>query len=89
MDGGAPDNPQQSAFRIRQIGVYISSRRPTNFGRQTVTYRPPLPLAETDQARANLLDRLATEAEHGVLCTLRHHLRLVYSADNAAGAKAA
>jgi hypothetical protein len=29
------------------------------------------------------------EAEHGVLCTLRHHLRLVYSADDAAGAKAA
>jgi hypothetical protein len=38
---------------------------------------------------ANLLDRLAVEAEHGVLCTLRHHLRLVYSADDAAGAKAA
>ena len=27
-----------------------------------------LALTETDQARANLLDRLATEAEHGVLC---------------------
>ena len=48
-----------------------------------------LALTETDQARANLLDRLAAEAEHSVLCTLRHHLRLVYSADDAAGAKAA
>jgi hypothetical protein len=48
-----------------------------------------LALTETDQARANLLDRLAAEAEQGVLCTLRHHLRLVYSADDAAGAKAA
>jgi hypothetical protein len=48
-----------------------------------------LALTETDQARANLLDRLAAEAEHGVLCTLRHHLRLVYSADDAAEAKAA
>jgi hypothetical protein len=48
-----------------------------------------LALTETDQARANLLDRLAAEAEHGVLCTLRHRLRLVYSADDAAGAKAA
>ena len=35
-----------------------------------------LALTETDQARANLLDRLAEEAEHGVLCTVRH-LRLV------------
>ena len=48
-----------------------------------------LALTETDQARANLLDRLAGEAERGVLCTLRHHLRLVYSADDAARAKAA
>ena len=48
-----------------------------------------LALTETDQARASLLDRLAAEAEHGVLCTLRHHLRLVYSADDAAGVKAA
>ena len=48
-----------------------------------------LALTETDQARANLLDRLAAEAEHGVLCTLRHPLRLVYSADDAARAKAA
>ena len=42
-----------------------------------------LALTETDQARANLLDRLAGEAEHGVLCTVRH-LRLVYSAETAA-----
>ena len=39
-----------------------------------------LALTEKDQARANLLDRLAGEAEHGVLCTVRH-LRLVYSAE--------
>ena len=38
--------------------------------------------AEKDQARANLLDRLAEEAEHGVLCTIRH-LRLVHSAETA------
>jgi hypothetical protein len=48
-----------------------------------------LALTETDPARANLLDRLAAEAEHGVLCTLQHHLRLVYIADDAAGTKAA
>jgi hypothetical protein len=42
-----------------------------------------LALTEKDQARANLLDRLAGEAEHGVLCTVRH-LRLVYSAEGAA-----
>ena len=42
-----------------------------------------LALIETDQARANLLDRLAGEAEHGVLCTVRH-LRLVYCAESAA-----
>ncbi len=42
-----------------------------------------LALTETDQARANLLDRLAGEAEHGVLCTVRH-LRLVYCAETAA-----
>jgi len=47
-----------------------------------------LALTETDPARANLLDRLAAEAEHGVLCTLQHHLRLVHSADDAAGTKA-
>ena len=41
-----------------------------------------LALTEKDQARANLLDRLAGEAEHGVLCTVRH-LRLVYSAESA------
>ena len=41
-----------------------------------------LALTETDQARANLLDRLAGEAEHGVLCTVRH-LRLVHSAEMA------
>jgi hypothetical protein len=39
-----------------------------------------LALTETDKARANLLDRLAEEAEHGVLCTVRH-LRLVHSAE--------
>ena len=39
-----------------------------------------LALTEKDQARANLLDRLAGEAEHGVLCTVRH-LRLVHSAE--------
>ena len=38
---------------------------------------------EKDRARANLLDRLADEAEHGVLCTVRH-LRLVHSAEIAA-----
>jgi len=48
-----------------------------------------LALTEAYQARANLLDRLAAEAEHSVLCTPRHHLRLVYSADDAARAKAA
>lgn len=42
-----------------------------------------LALTEKDRARANLLDRLAEEAEHGVLCTVRH-LRLVYSAEIAA-----
>jgi hypothetical protein len=35
---------------------------------------------EKDQARATLLDRIAEEAEHGVLCTVRH-LRLVYSVE--------
>jgi hypothetical protein len=44
-----------------------------------------LALTEKDQARANLLDRLAGEAEHGVLCTVRH-LRLVYSAQTEAPA---
>jgi hypothetical protein len=39
-----------------------------------------LALTEKYQARANLLDRLAAEAEHGLLCTVRH-LRLVYSAE--------
>jgi hypothetical protein len=39
-----------------------------------------LALTEKYQARANLLDRLAAEAEHGVLCTVRH-LRLVHSAE--------
>lgn len=40
-----------------------------------------LALTETDRARANLLDRLAEEAEHGLLCSIRHHLRLVYCAE--------
>ena len=44
-----------------------------------------LALNETDQARANLLDRLAVEAEHGVLCTVRH-LRLVSVAETDAPA---
>jgi hypothetical protein len=44
-----------------------------------------LALTEKDQARANLLDRLAGEAEHGVLCTVRH-LRLVHSTESAAPA---
>jgi hypothetical protein len=39
-----------------------------------------LALTEKDQVRANLLDRIAEEAEHGVLCTVRH-LRLVHSAE--------
>jgi hypothetical protein len=39
-----------------------------------------LALTEKYQARANLLDRLAEEAEHGVLCTVRH-LRLVHVAE--------
>ena len=42
-----------------------------------------LALTEMDPARANLLDRLAEEAEHGVLCTVRH-LRLVPVAETAA-----
>jgi len=41
-----------------------------------------LALTEKDQARANLLDRLAEEAEHGLLCTISH-LRLVHSAETA------
>ena len=41
-----------------------------------------LALTEKDRARANLLDRLAEEAEHGVLCTVRH-LRLVHSTEAA------
>jgi hypothetical protein len=32
---------------------------------------------EKDQARAALLGRIAEEADHGVLCTVRH-LRLVH-----------
>ena len=42
-----------------------------------------LALTEKDEARANLLDRLAGEAEHGVLCTVRH-LRLVHIDETAA-----
>jgi hypothetical protein len=45
-----------------------------------------LALTEKDQARASLLDRLAGEAEHGVLCTVRH-LRLVHSAESATPAQ--
>jgi hypothetical protein len=40
-----------------------------------------LALTEKDQARANLLDRLAEEAEHGVLCV--RHLRLVHCVETA------
>jgi len=47
-----------------------------------------LALIEKDQARANLLDRLAGEAEHGLLCTVRH-LRLVYSVEATTPAPAA
>ena len=41
-----------------------------------------LALTEKDQARANLLDRLAGEAEHGVLCTVRH-FRLLHCVETA------
>ena len=44
-----------------------------------------LALNEQNQARAALLGRLAEEADHGVLCTVRH-LRLVYSAETTAPA---
>ena len=47
-----------------------------------------LALTERYQARANLLDRLAEEAERGVLCTVRH-LRLVHDAEATAPALAA
>jgi hypothetical protein len=47
-----------------------------------------LALTEKYQARANLLVRLAEEAEHGVLCTVRH-LRLVPVAETAAPATVA
>ena len=47
-----------------------------------------LALTEKYQARANLLVRLAEEAEHGVLCTVRH-LRLVQVDETAAPAVAA
>jgi hypothetical protein len=46
-----------------------------------------LALTESDQARANLLDRIAEEAEVGVLCTVRH-LRLVHSVETPAAAAA-
>ena len=39
-----------------------------------------LALVEKDQARAALLGRLAEEADHGVLCTVRH-LHLVYESE--------
>jgi len=38
---------------------------------------------ETDQGRAALLGRLAAEADHGVLCAVRH-LRLVHNTEAAA-----
>ena len=37
-----------------------------------------LALNEKDQARAALLGRIAEEADHGLLCTVRH-LHLIYS----------
>jgi len=42
-----------------------------------------LALVEEDQARAALLGRIAKEADHGVLCTVRH-LRLVHCAGETA-----
>lgn len=45
-----------------------------------------LAVMEKDPARATLLDRLAEEAEHGVLCTVGH-LRLVYSVEAATPAR--
>jgi hypothetical protein len=39
-----------------------------------------LALVEPDQARAALLERLAEEASHGLLCSPRH-LRLVYEVE--------
>ena len=47
-----------------------------------------LALTEKYQARANLLDRLADEAERGVLCAVRH-LRLVHVEETAPAAVAA
>jgi hypothetical protein len=47
-----------------------------------------LALVEKDRARATLLDRLAEEADHGVLCAVRH-LRLVHSAETATPAASA
>jgi hypothetical protein len=47
-----------------------------------------LALVETDQARAALLGRIAKEADHGVLCTVRH-LRLVHCAEEMAPEQAA
>jgi len=42
-----------------------------------------LALNEKDQARAALLGRIAEEADHGLLCTVRH-LHLVYSIETTA-----
>ena len=47
-----------------------------------------LALTEKYQARANLLARLADEAERGVLCAVRH-LRLVHVEETAPAAVAA
>jgi hypothetical protein len=47
-----------------------------------------LALLEKDQRRAALLGRIAKEADHGVLCTVRH-LRLVHCAEEAAPEQAA
>ncbi|HEX2367428.1 MAG TPA: hypothetical protein VHJ00_20705 [Bradyrhizobium sp.] len=42
-----------------------------------------LALNEKDQARAALLGRIAEEADHGLLCTVRH-LHLIYSIETTA-----
>jgi hypothetical protein len=48
-----------------------------------------LALTEKYQARANLLDRLAEEAERGVLCTVRHLRLAQHDAEATAPALAA
>lgn len=43
---------------------------------------------ETNEARAALLERLAEEAAHGLLCSVRH-LRLVHDAETIAAEQSA